>query len=248
MDQMPLTYSHMPRLYSAVSLKGGSFPLSDAQAHYLRHVLRLQDGDMVRVFNSDDGEWSARVGLIGKRDVSLTCLDCLRGAEMVQHRIHLLFSPIKKDRMDFLIEKSVELGVTDLHPLLMHRSVVRDIKAERLQAQIIEAVEQCERLDVPRLYALEPLGKFVQQFSSSYQGRIFAALERQDATSLRDVSDQMKSQMSHKDVFYLVGPEGGFDPEEVVLLQNSKDVCPVSLGARILRAETAALYGLSLLG
>lgn len=246
MDQMLPTYSHLPRLYSSVSLKNGSFLLGEAQSHYLRHVLRLQENETVRVFNSIDGEWLAHISLVGKRDVSLTCTNCLREAVAEQHRIHLLFSPIKKDRMDFMIEKSVELGVTDLHPLLMHRSVVRDIKVERLQAQIIEAVEQCERLDVPRLHALVSLEKFVQQFPNLYQGRILAALERQEVISIQDVSD--KSQKSSLDIFYLVGPEGGFDTEEISLLQNSTHVCPVSLGPRILRAETAALFGLSLLG
>ncbi|MDY0029706.1 MAG: RsmE family RNA methyltransferase [Pseudobdellovibrionaceae bacterium] len=252
MDQKSPTYSHMPRLYCAGSLQAGHFELSEGQAHYLRHVLRVQDGDMVRAFNQTDGEWAARLIFSGKKSVALQSVEKIRANESVHNRIHLLFSPIKKDRMDFLIEKSVELGVTHLHPLLMHRSVVRDIKLDRLQAQIIEAVEQCERLDVPQLHPLMSFNKFVLQFPSLYGNRILAALERRDAISLRAVSDQVKTQDQDQgqdqDIFYLVGPEGGFDAEEAEFLENSAHVMPVSLGTRILRAETAAIFGLSLLG
>ncbi|OIN85582.1 MAG: hypothetical protein AUJ12_08515 [Alphaproteobacteria bacterium CG1_02_46_17] len=238
-------YPHdLPRLYLSVPLRAGQdVPLPDGQAHYLRHVLRCAEGDLVRVFNAADGEWKAQISFPSKKAVLLQVRDLLRPASdgLQQYTRHLVFSPIKKDRQDWLIEKSVELGVTDFHPVVMNRSVIRDIKEERVRAQIIEASEQCERLDLPTLHPVKNLKQFMQQFDSG--SKIYAAIERQDAVFLGDILRKE----AVRDATYMVGPEGGFDQEEVAFLSGFSCVCPVSLGPRILRSETAALYGLSLL-
>ncbi len=235
--------SDLPRLYLPSCLEmGENIVLEDGQAHYLRNVLRRSEGDFVRVFNAQNGEWMGKISFPTKKTVALQILESLRSPLDPDRlpRRHLVFSPIKKDRQDWLIEKAVELGVTDLHPVLMNRSVVRDIRADRVQAQIIEACEQCERLDLATLHPLQNLKQFVQQFSDG--AKIYAALERQDAVFLGDVLKDGVNQ----NIFFLIGPEGGFDQDELIFLTNSKGVCPVSLGPRILRAETAAIFGLSL--
>lgn len=229
---------HLPRLYVPSTLVAAAdFLLSEAQSHYLMHVLRLEANDGVRVFNPVDGEWLARVVSSNKKGVTLTVCESLRPPERISRAVHLAFSPIKKDRMDWLVEKAVELGVTDLHPILMHRSVVRDVRQERLAAQIIEAAEQSERLDIPTLHPLTGLEKFVQQFAEKFP--IYAAIERCENIPLLSEITQ------GGDVGFLVGPEGGFDPQEADFLKAKPHIRPVSLGQRILRAETAALYGLS---
>ncbi|HOO51965.1 MAG TPA: RsmE family RNA methyltransferase [Alphaproteobacteria bacterium] len=240
---VPSSYHQTPRLYVEEPLNGAPFAMSEHHSHYLRHVLRLQDQALVRVFHVKDGEWVGRLETIGKKGVVFHPLELLRAVPTIDRRIHLCFSPLKKDRMDFLIEKSVELGVSDLHPLLMRRSVVRDIKADRLRAQIIEASEQSERLNLAQLHDLVSLEKFMAGQVGGQQDSVFyAALERHDCASLKDV---VVGEGAVTDVYFLIGPEGGFEDSEVLLLQNSSFVRAVSLGERILRAETAALFGLS---
>ncbi len=211
--------------------------MTDAQAHYLKNVMRLEDGAGVRVFNAESGEWLAGLMFPSKKAASVSIGKLLRAAEETSVRRHLVFSPIKKDRMDWMIEKAVEMGATDFHPVLMRRSVVRDIKSERMEAQIIEAAEQCERMDIPVLHSPVSLEKFMQQYDGTIP--LFAAIERDENAAL------LSSLAVDGDFAFLVGPEGGFDREEIELLTAQKFTRPVSLGPRILRAETAALYGLA---
>lgn len=230
---------HLPRLYVLDRLQTGLVvPLSEAQSHYLRHVLRLEDGAVLRVFGDQSGEYLCHLQVVSKKHSAVSVDKLLREFQPVSRRVGLAFSPLKKDRMDFLIEKAVELGCTDFYPLVMRRSVVRDIKPDRFEVQIIEAAEQCERLDLPVLHDLCPLDRFVQQFDPAQI--LVAALERHDAPMLSsfDVAKWPPP-------VYLIGPEGGFDTGEVEILQSLPELQVVSLGPRILRAETAALYCLS---
>ncbi|MEK7801509.1 MAG: RsmE family RNA methyltransferase [Pseudomonadota bacterium] len=231
----------LPRLYIEESLGvGGVVPLSDESAHYLRHVLRQEDGALLRLFNAAQGEFLGRLDYVGKRAAQARIFSVLRAPEKTFRRVHALFSPLKKDKMDFLIEKAVELGVTDLHPLVFQRSIVRDVKEERLHAQIINAAEQCERLDIPVLHHLTPLTQLLRNWEMSVS--ILAAMERRDFPSLIQESSKIDDSIA-----YLVGPEGGLTDEEMTQLLNIKSVRPVSLGPRILRAETAVLFGLSII-
>lgn len=229
----------MPRLYVDFPLApGASVALEENAAHYLRTVLRRPDGSNIRLFNGRDGEWRAALHFDGKKAVRVSLDTQILPQPPAPVALHLAFCLIKKGRMDFLIEKAVELGATDLHPVLGGRSIVRDINETRMNAQIREAAEQSERLDLPRLYPLLPLEKFcagwVQQIP------LFAALERGDYPALTSEVSGEKG--------FLIGPEGGFTDEERGFLTAQGFVRPVSLGPRILRAETAALYGLSRLG
>ncbi len=212
--------------------------LEQGQAHYLKHVLRRQQNDTVRLFNSKDGEWLAALAFTGKKHVVACVRECLRPQPPAASHIHLLFAPIRKNRMDFLIEKAVELGVTDLHPVITANTEHRHINPARLRAQIIEAAEQCERCDIPVLQESADLAGCLAAWPEAVP--VLACLERHQATALSfPVSGAVAA---------LVGPEGGLTADEMRLILSFPFVRPVSLGGTILRAETAALKILSLIG
>lgn len=198
-------------------------------------------GDSVRLFNEQNGEWVGHISTESKKSVTLTIAEQIRQAETNHSEIHLIFSPIKKDRNDMVIEKAVELGVTHLHPVLFARTIVRDIKAERIEAQMMEAAEQCERLSLPKLSPLKDLKKLLGEWNKDIP--LYAGIERSGAMPLLTAAQTNPSAQSA----LLIGPEGGITPEEIELLNSKAFIKPVSLGPRILRAETAVFYGLSLL-
>ncbi|MCB1681179.1 MAG: 16S rRNA (uracil(1498)-N(3))-methyltransferase [Alphaproteobacteria bacterium] len=228
-------YKH-PRLYLNEEFSEGAvLPLSDAQGHYLKNVLRLTAGRRVRIFNGKDGEWLAEIAFLDKKRSSVALLEIIKPQPVNGWRVRLLFSPIKKQRMDVLIEKAVELGVTDFYPVLTTRTENRSLKDERIALQIIEAAEQCERLDLPVLHPALSLAGLLNTWEGP---RVLACLERAEASALPKIRLE-------KDCAFLIGPEGGFDPEEIESLSASAKIQAVSLGETILRAETAALFCLS---
>lgn len=224
----------LPRLYVDDDLvAGGTVTFGADQAHYLRSVLRRDPGDGVRLFNGRDGEWLATMAEIGKKAVTATVTQVLRAQPPAPAPLHLYFAPIKKARMDILIEKAVELGVTALHPVLTQNVEVRQVNEDRLRAQMIEAAEQCERLTIP---ALNPAAALKTAIPGA--GPLYACIERADAP-LPDASGPRA---------VLIGPEGGFTAEERDFLLSCPGVVPASLGPLTLRAETAALAALVRMG
>jgi len=228
-------YKH-PRLYINVPFQENiSLALAAEQAHYLKNVLRRSVGDALRVFNGVDGEWLGKIVDLGKKNGGFILMQRLKGQPKPGPKHHLLFAPIKKQRMDMLIEKAVELGVTDLHPVITNRTENRRLNEERIKAQVIEAAEQCERLDVPHLHSVHKLQEKIAQWE---EGLVYAALERVDAPPLHAMNIAGASD-------FLIGPEGGFDEGELAFLSSNENIQPISLGENILRAETAALACLS---
>lgn len=223
-----------PRLYVNGPLTGGELPLASEQAHYLRNVMRREDGEQVRLFNGVDGEWLGALKFIGKRDTSVVLSRQVKPQPPRLRRVHLFFTPLKKDRMETLIECAVQLDATDLHPVITDRTEVREIKEDKLGAYIIEAAEQCERLDLPNLHPLQPLDRVTMN--------MFAGLERSDAKPLRDAL------VPAGDCACLVGPVGGWTDRERDLLNNSPNITPVTLGPNVLRSETAVAAMLTRLG
>lgn len=241
---MTHSFHTCPRLYTSHTLvEGQTILLPDDQAHYLKNVLRQGEGDSVRLFQERDGEWLAILSFPAKKSVAATLQTCLRPANPTHPEIHLFFSPIKKDRQDILVEKAVELGVTHLHPVVFARSIVRDIKSERVRSQLIEAAEQCERLDVPDMLPVMDLKKSLSLWNPAWP--LFAAIERQESS--QPLSHYAMSAEKPSVCGYMVGPEGGITPEEVAYIGKFDFIRPVSLGPRILRAETAVFYGVSIL-
>lgn len=227
----------LPRLFVCDDLSEGMrASLDEGQSHYLLSVLRRRAGDRVRVFNGRDGEWIAILETKSKRDASLVMESLLRSQTVLSACIHLVFAPLRKDRMDFLIEKAVELGVGALRPILTERTENRNPNAARLHRQIIESAEQCERLDIPVLHETMDLPDFLERAGANFP--LLACLERGDHPALSVGREG-------GDVGVLIGPEGGWTERERDLILRCPNVRPVSLGPRILRAETAALYVLA---
>lgn len=229
-------YSKLPRIYLNQDLEPESnLSLDEGPAHYFRSVLRRQDGDRFRVFNGRDGEWLAQLTKLGKRSALAKALECITEQPPQPPARHLIFAPIKKQRLNFLIEKAVELGVTDLHPVLTTRTTNRKINHERIEAQIIEAAEQCERMHVPRLHNLDNMKTVIKRWSGPKP--VKACIERHEAKNIKGMKENKHA--------FLIGPEGGFDDDEVEFLSAEPNIDAISLGETVYRAETACILCLA---
>jgi 16S rRNA (uracil1498-N3)-methyltransferase len=211
--------------------------LGEGQAHYLLHVLRAKAGNRVLLFNGRDGEWLAEITEAGKRGVSATCLKQTEPQAGVPD-LWLVFAPVKKTPSDYLVQKAAELGVSCLLPVFTRRTIVSRINEERMAANAIEAAEQSARLSVPEIRAGMALEKLLAGWPK--ERRLYFCDEGGDARPLAEV---VRGQ--HGPAAILTGPEGGFDPAEREMLRGLSFVTPVTLGPRILRADTAALAALA---
>ena len=223
----------LPRLYLEQALDG-DIALSRDQAHYLGTVLRKRVGDRVRVFNAEDGEWAGEVVEAERKAMTLRITERLR-APVASPDIRLLFAPLRKHRTASVIEKATELGVRTLQPVITDRTQFPKINVERSRAQIIEATEQTERLDLPELS--EPVA-----LDAALTDRVLIFAD--EAGDAPDALDTLGAVSLPLDI--LIGPEGGFSSDERKRLRARAKTRPVSLGPRILRADTAAISLLTL--
>jgi len=230
-----------PRLYVAAGLAPGiEVMLEPGQGHYLRSVLRFGAGAVVAVFNTTHGEWLCRIAEIGKGATRLTVERQLRQPEPeCEPDLWLLFAPIKRTPLDWLIEKATELGVAGLLPVWTARTQVEHLNLERLRAHAIEAAEQSERLSVPELRSPEALGRVLAAWPA--ERRLIVC----DESGAGEPIGVAAARLSVGPVALLVGPEGGFDQTELDALGKLSFVSRVGLGPRVLRAETAALAALA---
>lgn len=230
----------IPRLFLDAPLAAGAtLAVSEAQARYLATVLRLGAGADLRVFNGVDGEWRAEISGVTKKGVALT-LSALTRPQLYPPDLMLLFAPVKRQGTDLLVEKATELGVRILQPVITRRTNAETVRTGRLRAIAIEAAEQTERLDVPDVRAPLALAKVLDGWDATR--RILFADEAGDARPIAAVA----SSLDRAPLALLTGPEGGFDPDERRLLRSLPFLTPVSLGPRILRAETAVIAALAL--
>lgn len=231
----------LPRLFVDAALStGNDITLSADQAHYFKTVLRRQEGDKIRLFNGRDGEWLCTLTGLGKKDGRATPDHQIKTQPPAAPGVHLYFAPIKKTRMDWLVEKAIELGATNLHPIVTQNTEVRDVNAKRLQQQMFEAAEQCERLDLPVLHDLIKLPDLPKNLPAG--AKLFSCLERGETLSIATLLDALPSD---KPVALLIGPEGGFTAPEAEWIGKQKDWSTASLGPRILRCETAVCVALT---
>lgn len=229
------------RLFVDADLAPGiAVALDDGQAHYLTHVLRLGDGDKVCLFNGRDGEWRASLARQGKKGAALIPMDLL-GAQPVEAETILVFAPIRGAKVEFIAEKATELGASRLLPAVTRRTVIDKANSQRMRANAIEAAEQCGRLAVPAIDDIRKLDQVLGAWDPAIP--LFFCDEAGDAPHLLEAAKGI----GQGPAALLIGPEGGFDPVERVLLRRLGFVRPVGLGPRILRAETAAIAGLALL-
>jgi 16S rRNA (uracil1498-N3)-methyltransferase len=229
-----------PRLYCDSSLSAAAeIRLGRDESHYLISVMRRKTGDKVRLFNAQDGEWEAEIGAADRKGALLTVGARLRVAQGVPD-LDLLFAPVKKARTDFIVEKATELGVRRIRPMLTQRTIADKVRIDRLGALAKEAAEQTERFDLPEIFEAEKLAAILDGWPADrvliYCDEAGEALPM--ATALRDRPTNKAA--------ILIGPEGGFTPEERARIRSLPSALPVSLGPRILRADTAAAAALSL--
>ena len=228
------------RLFTEGDLAGGkAVECGRDRAHYLAHVLRLGAGEPVALFNGRDGEWLAHIDGIGKKSAILAVDRQLR-PQASEPDLWLIFAPVKRAPLDFLVQKATELGVSALMPAITRRTVVERVKRERMEANAIEAAEQCERLTVPRIEDARPLSRILEDWPA--ERRILLCAEAGEAAPINDV---LRESGSGGPWAVLTGPEGGFDQTELDLLNKFPNVNAVGLGPRILRADTAALAALA---
>ncbi|MBU6418280.1 MAG: 16S rRNA (uracil(1498)-N(3))-methyltransferase [Proteobacteria bacterium] len=213
---------------------GEAFSLSDAQAHYLANVMRLAEGDTIRIFNGDAGEWRAAITKISRKAAVLKTVAQTR-PPAPEPDAWLCFALLKRQKTDMVVEKATELGVSVIQPIITARTNADHVNLERLRAIATEAAEQCERLHVPEIR--EPMQ--VMKLMADWPDRpLYVADERRTANLLGPATGPSA---------VMIGPEGGFTDQELEAIARTPLITRVSLGRRILRAETAAIAGLALL-
>ena len=228
--------SSLPRLYVEQALsEGATLTLEGQAANYLGAVLRLEPGAQVKLFDDRTGEWLAQIVEAGKKRVTLRATSKLREREAVPD-LWLLFAPIKRGRIDWIAEKATELGVARLVPVLTRRTIVDRLNAERLFAHMVEAAEQCERTALPELAEPVKLERLLAEWPAD---RTLLFADEQGGEPLADAGAPGPAAL-------LIGPEGGFTAEEREAIRAIPQARPVSLGPRILRADTATVAAVSI--
>lgn len=228
-----------PRLFLDEALhEGAAVAGTAAQAHHLGAVLRRGAGDPVALFNPRDGEFAATITHLRKDRCAFALGPRLR-APGPEPDLRLVVAALKRDALDWVVEKATELGVSVVQPVFTRRTVADRVNGERLAAIARGAAEQCERLSVPAIRPAMPLHAVLDAWDGA---SLLMAAERRGAAPIRDVAAALRLPCG-----WLVGPEGGFDPAELDGATRRAFVTAVALGPRILRAETAAVAGLAVL-
>ena len=245
--------SNTPRLFVPTDLmEGGPVALDEAQSRYLFKVMRLKEGDQVRLFNGRQGEWIAKVDQVLGKSAGILKLAHQTRPQSNLTDLYLLFAPLKKARTDFVIEKATELGVEVMQPVITEFTQSERVRPDRLNRIALEAAEQTERLNTPRVVEPKPLLLALSGLSS--ERKIYFCDERGDDQEApwggednraKPMAEVLRERPAESAAI-LIGPEGGFSQQERETLRKMDNVVPVSLGPRILRAETAAIAALTL--
>jgi len=243
---MPRYDFRTPRLFLEEPIEPGLSPeLSRAQANYLVNVLRLSDGEPVLVFNGRDGEWRAHVRS-GKKTVALDVLEQTR-PQTTGGDLEYLFAPLKHARLDYMVQKAVELGASRLCPVLTRHTQSRRVNLERMRANAIEAVEQCGILNLPEIAEPMTLDELVAGWTPT-RLLVFCDEDAETADPVAALAPARSGGLTGAlPVSLLIGPEGGFAEEERKALSKLPNVIRLALGPRILRADTAAVAALALI-
>lgn len=226
-----------PRLFVAPPLAAGLRVIEGPQAHYLAQVMRLKPGNPVKLFDGASGEWLALVRDAGRKAVTVELTEQLRGTETVPD-LWLCAAPLKKGRIDWVAEKACELGVARLVPVVTARTIVDRLNGERLHAHMVEAAEQCGRTAVPELAETVKLAALLRDWP------VERALFFADETGGMPAAAAMAARPGPAAI--LIGPEGGFTPDERDAIRGLPQAIGIGLGPRILRADTAAAAAVTL--
>ena len=229
------------RLYFSKELKANLLSnLSTEQSHYIKNVMRLKPGDTISLFNSTNGEWSAKIVNHNKESTEFK-VEKLIKSKKLENDVWLAFSPIKKNPLDMMIQKTTELGVQKFIPILSERTTVKDINIERIKKIIIESSEQSNRISIPEIMKLNNLKNFISNFPQN--GCIVFCDINCEKSDLKNIL--LKKDLGP--ICILIGPEGDFSENERGLIIDSKQSHSISLAKNILRAETAAIAAVTLI-
>jgi len=231
-----------PRLFIDAPLQAGArIALDRGQANYLLNVLRLKAGESVLIFNGQDGEWRAEVEVEGRKAAGLVCVELTREQGAAPDIIYA-FAPLKHARLDYMVQKAVEMGVGVLQPILTRRTQASRVNLERMRSNAVEAAEQCGILSIPEVREEENLERFLKGLEKD---RLVVFCD-ENAPVSNPVGALAKLGNKQAGLAVIVGPEGGFtDQERALVAAHERCVC-VSLGPRILRADTAAVAALAI--
>lgn len=242
---MPNIMFKIPRLFfDGLLSDGAQLEAGREQANYLRNVLRLPVNADVLVFNGRDGEWMARTRYEGRRQCALDVVSQTR-VQTPSNNLHYLFAPLKHARLDYMVQKAVEMGAGILQPVMTQHTQVTRVNEERMRANVIEASEQCGVLSIPAVAPVEKLNAVLEKWP---QDRLLIFCDEDEPVA--DPVELLRSRATGagkpcSSVTLLVGPEGGFSPDERERIRNVPGSVTISLGPRILRADTAAVAALT---
>ena len=228
------------RLYFSKELKANLLSnLSAEQSHNIKNVMRLKPGDIISLFNATNGEWDVKIVNHNKENTEFK-VEKLTKNKKLENDLWLAFSPIKKNPLDFMIQKTTELGIQKFIPILSERTIVKEINIDRSKKIIIEASEQSNRISVPEIENLEPFKNFLNKFPSN-GSLIFC-----DINCTKSDLKNILSKKSKGPICILVGPEGDFSEKERQLIIEKKEIFSLSLANNILRTETAAIAAVTI--
>ena len=228
------------RLFFSKELKANLLSnLSTEQSHYIKNVMRLKPGDTISLFNSVNGEWNAKILNHNKENTEFK-VEKLIKSKKLENDIWLAFSPIKKNPLDMMIQKTTELGIQKFFPILSERTIVKGINIKRVKKIIVEASEQSNRISVPEINNLETLKNFLSQFPKN--GYLLFCDINCEKNNLKNIL----SKKIEEPICVLIGPEGDFSETERKLIIDLKQTHSISLAKNILRAETAALSAITI--
>jgi 16S rRNA (uracil1498-N3)-methyltransferase len=238
---MPQFDFRAPRLFVNAPLKAGdTVALERDQSNYLGNVLRLKAGDTILVFNGRDGEWQAQIA--GRKRPDALRIDAQRRPQDRLPDLAYAFAPLKHARLDYMVQKAVEMGASMLQPVLTRFTQVARVNGERMRANVIEAAEQCGILNIAEVAEPKPLERFLQARAGE---RLLVFCD--EGAEVTNPLQALKSGLGvAAGIDVLVGPEGGFAEEERAMLTRQPVALRLSLGPRILRADTAAVAALAL--
>lgn len=239
---MPSYDFRTPRLFvNAPLIPGGIVPLDRMQTNYLCNVLRMAQDAAVLAFNGRDGEWLGALDRSARKSASLVLREPVR-EQTTPNDLHYLFAPLKHARLDYMVQKAVELGVSQLQPVITRHTQVARVNLERMRANAIEAAEQCGVLTIPDLVGPAPLETAIAALDAE-RCLIFCdeRADQADPVAALSVLKAVRPALA-----VLIGPEGGFTPEERERLMRRPNIVRLALGPRILRADTAAVAALTL--
>ena len=229
-----------PRLFVDATLTAGvEIALDKTQQNYLCNVLRLSEGGIVAVFNGRDGEWRADLIAPTRKQAALVVRDMLR-SQSPSGDLHYMFAPLKHARLDYMVQKAVEMGASVLRPVTTRRTQAQRVNEDRMRANTIEAAEQCGILALPEVRPVQTLAAALADWTDD---RLLVFCDEDAGQS--DALDALRVSPPGP-VAVLIGPEGGFDPTEREAILRLPRAVRLSLGPRVLRADTAAVAALTL--